>query len=83
MKRKHIFSLESKNKTIEKETKLLREKQKDFIQNSSTSNKDDEPDMYGNCKNLKNEIYDLPKTFFKFTEGSDNFQVLLGNQRAS
>lgn len=38
---------------MKKKIEILREKQKDFIQNPYASNKDDEPDKCDSCDNLK------------------------------
>lgn len=78
-----ISSLEIINKNFEKEIEILRDRQNDSIQNSSTSNKEDETDKYNECDTLKNEIYDLQKTLVKFTKGRDNLNFLLENQRTS
>lgn len=76
-----IYFLETKNKILEKEIELLREKEENVNQNPSTSN--NEPDMCDSCNNLKNEVCVLQKELVKFTQGIDNLEVLLVNQRAS
>lgn len=44
-----ISSLELKNKNLEKEIKILRERQNDSVQDSLTSNKEDEPNKCNKC----------------------------------
>lgn len=44
-----IYFLESKYKNLEKEIKILREIQNYPVKNSSTSNKEDEPDKCKKC----------------------------------
>lgn len=54
-----ISFLELRNETLEKEIKILREKQNNLVQSPSTLRQDDEADKYGECDQLKNKICDF------------------------
>lgn len=70
-------------KNLEKEIKISRERQNDWILNSSTSNEEGEPDKCNEYDTFKNEILYLQKSLLKLTKGRNNLNILLGNQRDS
>lgn len=56
-----ILCLKLKNKTLERNIKLLREKQNVLVQSPFTSREDGEPVKCDRCDNLKNEIFYFQK----------------------